>query len=139
MLGSKARAARGGAHHQRNRMCPTVHIAPHTGLKEDFITRGDDKIGKLEFHHRPQAHRSRTHTGADHHTLGDRRIEHAIRTELLKQPIGDFENPAPDRNVLAVQDHVFIAPHFFSKRIINRLTIGPCGHKHSWVGIGGYA
>ena len=117
-------------------MRPAVHIAPHAGLKENFITRSDDKIGKLKFHHRPQAHRSRTHTGADHHALGDRRIEHAIRTELFKQPIGDFENPAPDRNVLAVQNHVFIALHFFGKCSVNRLTIGPCWHKYSWVGIG---
>ena len=131
MLGPKARAARGSPHHQRNRMRPTVHIAPHAGLKENFITRSDDKIGKLEFHHRPQAHRSRTHAGADHHAFGDRGIEHAIWTELLEQSVGNFENTAPDRNVLAVQNHVFIALHFFGERVVNRLAIGPGWHKHS--------
>ena len=57
--------------------------------------------------------------------LGQRRVHHAQRAELGRQPLRDLERAAEvARDVLAHQEHVRVAAHLLGQRLVDRGEVG---------------
>ena len=94
------------------------------GSIDDLVEGARDEIAELHLEHRAHAEDGRADAGADNQGLGDRRIDHAILAKRIEQALGDFEGAAQFGHVFAHDKNIFIAPHLFMQRLIDRGQIG---------------
>src|SRR5579884_3466774 len=66
--------------------------------------------------------------GADDRHLGDRRIAHPLRAELVEQALRDAHRPAHLGDVLAHQEDVVVCAHRRGERVADRLAIRDLRH-----------
>ena len=60
--------------------------------------------------------------------FGDRRIDHAARSELIEQALGDFVGALILADLLAHEEHRRIAPHLLGHGVAQRLAHGHGDH-----------
>ena len=65
-------------------MVPGQHV-------DDRVERAGDEVRELELHDRPQAHQCGTRGQSGEPGLGDRRVDHPSRPELLQEALRDLE------------------------------------------------
>src|SRR5215471_14846791 len=101
----------------------TVAVAQRCRLVDDLIEPARDEIGELHLRHRPIAALRRTDADADDRRLGDRRIDDAHLAELLVEALRHAERTPVGADVLAEDEHLRIATHFFDERLANGFQI----------------
>ena len=93
------------------------------GDGDDRVEGAGDEVGELELDDRTLAHPGGADRGADEALLGDRRVDHALRAELLEQARRDAEGAAEDADVLAEQEDAVVLAHRVLERGPDRLEI----------------
>ena len=116
-------AAADHAHHQRRRHGAARHEAV-LGDRIDHLVEADpEEVGEHELDHRPVAGDGEAQRGPHEGGLGDRRVAHPVRPEVLDQAFGDAEDAAGFRDVLAHYDDVGVTRHFLVQRFVQRLDV----------------
>jgi hypothetical protein len=82
-----------------------------------------DEVGELHLGHGAHAHNRRAGAASDDRRLGERRVDHAPRPELLLEPEGDLEGAAVDTDVLSDHEDALVSPHLLPETVGNRLQI----------------
>src|SRR5262249_61071175 len=88
---------------------------------------------ELHLGHRPHAHHRGAGAAADDRRLGERRVDHAPRAELLLEPERHLERAAVHADVLADQEHAAVAPHLLAETVADRLEVSLLAHL--WCGV----
>ena len=129
MLRAEARAAAiAGAHDQRNFDLPIGHVAALGKLVGDVVEADRDEIREHDLGDRLEAGHGRTHGSAEDRLLGDRRVAHPHRAELLEQADGRLEHAAGLADILAEENHVGIARHFLRDAADHGVAISQFRH-----------
>ncbi len=129
MLRAEARArAVAGAHHQRALELAVRHVAALRKLVGDVVEAHREEIREHDLGDRLQAGHRRAHGGAQDRLLGDRRVAHAHRAELLEQPHRRLEHAAGAGHVLAEEHDVLVALHLLRDAAGDRIAIGQFRH-----------
>ena len=90
----------------------------------DHVEGAAGEIGELQLHDWTLALPGCSDRGTDEPLLRDRRVQHAIRAELLEQSCGDAERAAVVADVLAEQEHAIVAAHRVGETVADGLEIG---------------
>ena len=97
-------------------------------MVHQLVDRRIDKAGKLDLRHRPEALRGQTDRQPGDDPFRQRRIEDAIRTEALEEPLGGSKHTAFGADVLANDENGGILGHRAGKRQIYGLD--ECNFRH---------
>ena len=100
-------------------------------LREDLVERRKYEVGELDLRHGSKACDRGADRDADDHRFGERRIEHAVATELVVQPVGGQEDAAFLAYVLTQNDDRFVASHLLGERVAHCFDQGHDGHQSS--------
>ena len=126
MLGRHARSgAVRPAEHDGAAHLPARHIKRLRRRIDDLVDRLHGEIPGHEFDDGLQTAESRAHADAREAIFGDGRIDHAPRAEFLQQALADFVRALILRDLLAHQEHAFVAAHFLRHRVAQRIA-----HRH---------
>ena len=129
MLRAEARAAAvAGAHDQRALELAVRHVAALGEFVGDIVEADREEIREHDFGDRLQTGHRRAHRGAEDRLLGDRRVAHAQRAELLVKADGRLEHAAGLGDVLAEEHDVGIARHFLGDAAGDGVAIGQFRH-----------
>jgi hypothetical protein len=109
-----AAVGRADGHRQRHRSVRAIAHARRLG--QDLVEGGEDEVGELDLRHRPDAVDGHPDRRADDQRLGQRRVKHAVATELVVEPVGGKEDAALLAHVLTQHDDRVIAPHLLGQR-----------------------
>ena len=90
-----------------------------TGIREGVV---------LHLAHGSQAGHAETDRGAEHPSLGKRRVDATIRPEAFVQPGGRAEDAAGATNVLADHEHGVVARELGVERVVHRFDQGELSH-----------
>ena len=122
-----------GKHHERNFHLPAEHIAHLGGIVQHLVHTNADEIHEHQFGDSPHSGGRRADGGADECRFGKGRIQHPLVAELLNQPDGSAERPAPSVNnaqmlapgapgdFLPHNDDRFVALHFLPDSLVDGL------------------
>src|SRR5258706_39205 len=88
-----------------------------------------DEVDDLHLRHGAQPHVRRTGCRADNGGLGDRRVDDARFTELLRKAIGDLERAAVEPDVLAEDEDALVALHLFPEALAQCFEERDFGHQ----------
>src|SRR5450631_858432 len=120
-------ATDGRADHELGRVFPTRAVAVLRQLVDDLIVGRPDEIGELDLHHGHHAVQRHAHCAAHNAVFAERRIDHAVFTELLAEAGGDAEHPAHLADVLTEHHDALVLAHGRTKRLVDGLN-----HIHLW-------
>ena len=70
----------------------------------------------------------RAHPEAHEAQLADRRVDHALGSELLQEPLGHLEGAVVGRDLLTHQEDAVVALHLFAQGLVQRFSVGDGGH-----------
>src|SRR5205823_12368384 len=104
------------------------------GDGDELVPGARDEVRELHLRYRAHAHERRAGAAADDGGLGERRVDHAPRAELLLEAERDLERAAVDADVLADQEDALVASHLGAQPVRNCLQIGKFGH-YLWCGV----
>ena len=115
-------AATAGRHpdHQRHRELAARHVRQRRRAVDDLVQREQAEVAGHDLDDRAQARDRGADTGADEAVLGQRRVDDALRPELLEQALADRVAAAVAAHVLAEQQDARIGV----QRITDRLPAG---------------
>ena len=88
---------------------------------DELVEPARDEVRKLHLADRAHPDDARPDRGADDPRLGQRRVHHALRAELVDEPVGDLEGAAEDPDVLAHQEHALVLAHLAAQAVADRL------------------
>jgi hypothetical protein len=129
MLRAEARAsAVASAHDQRAFQLPVAHVAALGKFVGDVVEADREEIREHDLGDRLEARHRRAHGRAQDRLLGDRRVAHAQRPELLVEPDRRLEYAAGLADVFAEKDHVGVARHLLRDAARDRIAIGQFRH-----------
>jgi hypothetical protein len=97
-------------------------------LVGDVIEADRNEVGEHDLGDRLQAGHGRAHGGAEDRLLGNRRVAHPLRTELLVEPDRGLEHAAGLGHVLAEEHDVRIALHLLGDAADDGVAIGQFRH-----------
>src|SRR5260221_3413638 len=89
----------GSAQHHGSRRTPAVMRRSHHVY--DLVEGAGDEVHELELSHRTQAGERRAVGRADDGRLGNGRVNHPLRAEVVDKAIGDLERAAVDADGFA--------------------------------------
>ena len=95
---------------------------------DEVVPRAGDEVRELHLGDRAHAHDRGAGAAADDRRLGERRVDHAPRAELLLEAERDLEGAAVDADVLADHEHALVAAHLLAEAVRDRLQVGHLGH-----------
>src|SRR5205823_5888255 len=101
---------------------------------DELVPGARDEVRELHLRDRAHAHDRRPGAAADDRGLGERRVDHAPRPELLLEAERDLERSAVDADVLADHEDALVAPHLLTEAVADRLQVGLLGH-YLWCGV----
>src|SRR5512139_682827 len=119
MLGGANAAAVGRAQNHRTAEPSLRAIAQPGRMVHQLIDAGIDESHKLDLADRPEALRSHTDAQATDQQFGERRIDHALRSETLLQADGGTEDTAIDPDVFTQNDNAGIITHGAGERQVD--------------------
>src|SRR6516165_9545985 len=82
---------------------PVSHLRQ---LVDDLVGGREDEAVELDLAHRPVAAQREADGGADDPRLGERRVHHAVLTEVFLEAVGDPEHAAELADVLTHDEHL---------------------------------
>src|SRR3954470_10235299 len=103
-----------------------VGLAAHV---DELVEAAGDEVGELHLADRPHAHHAGADGRADDRRLGQRRVHHAVRAELVDEAVGDLERAAEDPDVLAHQEHALVRAHLLAQAVADRLQVRHRRHR----------
>ena len=137
------RAARGRtdgrAHHHRHLRHAARHVGHLGCVVDELIHRQEQEVGVLHVGDGAQAGQCRADRDARQPQLGDRGVEDPLVAEFIRQAQGHSERPAEaagDADVLADAEDEWVAPHFFTDALADRLSDAHLGHGVVLMGSG---
>ena len=104
------------------------------GDGDEVVPGAGDEVGELHLRDRAHAHDRGAGAAADDRGLGERRVDHAPRAELLLEAERDLEGAAVHADVLADDEDALVAPHLLAETVGDRLEVGQLGH-YLWCGV----
>jgi hypothetical protein len=104
---------------------PVEHLPGHV---HELVEAARDEVGELHLGDRPHALGGGADRGADDAGLGQRRIHHALRPELVDEAIGHLERAAEHADVLAHHEHALVGAHLLAHAVGDRLQVGHDRH-----------
>ena len=116
-------AAARGANDDRHRRAAAVPVAQRRRLVDDLVEAARDEVGELHFGDRSIASQRCADADPDNRRLGDRRVEHTHLAELVEQPLRGAERAAVRADVLAEDEDLRVAAHFFGERLADCIEI----------------
>ena len=123
MLSSEAESAtRGSADDHRDPQLSSREVAHLRGFGDDLVERDAEELDEHDLDNGAQATRGGPDGGAEDRSLCDRRIAHAIRTELPEKTGGHLEDATGLGHILAEHHDGRIACHFVADRQFERLA-----------------
>ncbi len=129
MLGSDpGRSTVRPAEHDRAAHLSAGHVERLRRRIDDLIHRLHREVERHEFDDRLQACHRRANADAGKAVLGDRRVDDAPGAEFLQQPLRHLVGALIFRDLLAHDEDIAIAPHFFRHRIAQRFADGHGHH-----------
>ena len=129
MLCAETRAgAVAGANDQRAFDLAVRHVTAFGKLVGDIVEAHGEEIREHDFRDRLQPGHRRAHGGAHDRLLGDRRVAHAQRPELLVEADRRLEHAAGLGDILAEEDDVGIARHFLRDAADDGVAISQFRH-----------
>ncbi len=112
-----ADAAHADAHHHRRVHLAVAHVAELGGLQHDLAGRLEQEVGEHEVGDGAGAGGRGAEGGAGEALLGDRRIDHPLRAELVVEVPGVGEGAAALAGALAEIEDVRVAPHLLGDAV----------------------
>ena len=104
-------AAVAGSDHERAGQLTVRHVAKLRHFVGDVVEADGEEVGEHDLGDRPQTRHRRAHRRAQNRLLGNRRVAHPQRPELLVKPDRRLEDAARLRDVLAKEDDAIVALH----------------------------
>ena len=92
-------------------------------LADDLVVGGKDEIGELDLDHRALPIERSAYPNANHASLGQGRVDDALRSVFLAQALGGLEHAAARPDVVADQQDGFVAGHFFVERLAEAIDV----------------
>ena len=135
---ARGRAVRSAEHDLATHL-PARHIERLGGGVDDLVHRLHGEIEGHELDDRLQARERGADAEAGKAMLGDRRVDHALRPELLQQPLRDLVGALIFGDLLAHHEHVLVAAHLLGHGVAQGFAHGHGDHLGAFgdVGIGG--
>ena len=90
-------------------------------LADDLVERGVDEAVELDLHDGPVAAEGEADRGAHDAGLGERRVDHALRAELVEQSVGDAEDTAELADVLPHDENLGVIGHRTAQALVDGL------------------
>jgi hypothetical protein len=114
------------------------HVAELGGLVHDLVEADADEVHEHDLDHGAQPRQRRPRGGAHEGAFRDGRVEHAVRPELVQEPLGDAKGAAPGvllgiatlaaGDVLAEDHHAGVGGHLLMERLVERGAERLLGH-----------
>ena len=129
MLGGDAGggAVRAAEHHRRFHLA-AGHVERLRRRVEDLVDRLHGEVEGHELDDRLEAGERGADAEACEAVLGDRRIDHALRTELLQQALRDLVGALILGDLLAHHEDVLVAAHLLGHGVAQRFAHGDGDH-----------
>ena len=129
MLGGDARGgAVRAAEHDRGFHLAAGHVERLRRRVDDLVDRLHGEVEGHELDDRLEARHRRADAEAGEAVLGDRRVDHALRAELLQQALRDLVGALIFGDLLAHHEHVLVAPHLLGHGVAQRFAHGHGDH-----------
>ena len=116
-----ARRAVGPAEHDRAAHLAARHIIGLGRRIDDVVDRLHREVEGHELDDRLQPAHRRARAEAGKAIFGDRRVDHALRPELVEQALGDLVGALILGDFLAHHEHAVVAAHFLGHRVAQAL------------------
>ena len=117
-----------GAQHQRHGQLAAGHEMRLRGAVDELVERERDEVDEHDLEHRAHARLRRADRDAGDRRLADRRVDHALGAELLRQAGGRGVGPALG-DVLPEDEHALVGAHRVGQRRGDRLDVGRLSHR----------
>ena len=98
------------------------HVVHLRGLVDQLVHDQRQEVAEHDVDDRPHAGHRRADADAREACLRDRRVDHALRPELLDEPEQHLERRAGLGHVLADHEDARIAPQLLAQRLVDRLA-----------------
>ena len=129
MLSAEAGAAAiAGAHHQRAFELAIRHVTALGEFVGDVVEADREKVREHDLGDWLQAGHGCAHGCAHDRLLGDWRVAHAQRSELLVETDGRLEHAARLGHILAQEHDVLVTLHLLGDAADDRVAIGQFRH-----------
>jgi hypothetical protein len=86
-------------------------------------------VQELNLGHRPHTHQRRARGRPDDARLGDRRVDDALRAEVVPKALRELKRAPVGADVLAEQEDALVVLHLLPERLTQRLEKGLRGHQ----------
>ena len=116
-------AAGRGADHHRDGVLAVKHVPDLRHRIDDRVHGDKGKVDRHQFGNRAQTGHRRADRRADDHHLGDRRITHALFSELIQHAARHGVGAAPHAHFLTHDKDTLIALHFFAQGRTQRFAV----------------
>src|SRR5205807_167727 len=104
-------------------------VARRRDIIREHVVGARHKVDELHLCHRPHAHVRRAGRRSDDRGFGDRRVDHALGAEPLREAFRDLERAAVQAHVLPQNEDAVVALHLLPQPLAQRLVIGDFGHQ----------
>ena len=108
------------ANHHGDGHGAVVDVARLRPRVDERVHRYGYQARELHLDNGSQTHERRAHRHAGEPCFGDRHVHDALRTELLKHPLGDSKDAAVVRDVFTQEVHRFVAVHLLCETFPDR-------------------
>ena len=125
------------AEYDRARDLPAGHVMRLGRRIDDMVDGLHGEVEGHEFHDGAQPRECRANAEPREAHLGDGRVDHAARPELVEQPLGNLVRALVFRDLLAHDEHGIVAAHFLRHGIAKRLAHGGLHHLRTGRDFGG--
>ncbi len=124
------RGAAGAAEHRRHAHLAAGHVAHLGGGVHQLIDREQGKVPGHELDDRPEPGHRRAHAEAGEAELGDGRVHHAHRSELVEQPAAHLVCALIDPDFLSHEKDVGVALHLLTEGSVEGISVGQDRHEN---------
>src|SRR5579871_3260385 len=94
----------------------------------DLVVSAGNEVCKLHLDHRTKAHHRCPDGGSNNRALDHRRVDDALRSELIEHASGDFESASVDPDIFTQQDYVFVALQLFPNTLTDGFEVSRFAH-----------
>ena len=136
MLRELVRRAVGTAERHGHGELPARHGEHVRRVVDDLVERHQRERERHELDDGPQPGHRRPHAQARESGLGDGRVDHALGAEPFQQALADLVSAVVLGYLLAHEERVRVALHFFEEGFVDGLAVGNFAHgkeKGQWL------
>ena len=124
-------ASPGRTDDHRQTEVPVAPIPHPRDLRDHLVVGGVDEVGELDLGDRQEPVQGHAHRDPDDAGFGQRRIDHALVSELGEEILRHAEDPAARRDVLAEHHDALVRGHLVVQGVVDRRDDVLLGHSPS--------